>query len=326
MTHWHRVAATLLALSIVPPFAALAQSSATITSEQIAATGATTARGAILQLAPHWLGTSREGRTVVYVNGSLRGGIDQLEQIPAELVSSMEYLSGLRVHERLTAQAANGVAVGIFITTSRPRVGGSSHMPLTRAMIPTITVHYTVPVGSDASGWEVGHMESWADEQTLRDTNPAAVLVSGRFDVPGTRFFVDAMWWRENGRSAERFYRSSTRLYSNVEYDTEGGALIAGARVGAIRIGAGPATVNTDFTTNYGECACLGTRYRQHDARGVAVQATSSLRIYGPVLAELRVMAQRTGGQRIAMWAGGPEVEIGGDRFTMSAGLGVGRR
>lgn len=325
MRYW-QLAVVLFAFAVTAPREAFAQSPGTITSEQITATGATTARGAIAQLAPHWLATSRDGRTVVYVNGSLRGAIDELDQIPAEVVSSIEYLAGLRVHERLTAQSANGVAVAIFVSTFSSRATAPSHMPLTRAMIPTVILHYAVPFAAGRTGWEEGHMEAWADEQTVRDTGPAALLLSGRFDVPSTRFFVDAMWWRESRRSAEHFRRSSTGLYSNVEYDTEGGALIAGARIGVVRVGAGPATVNTDFTTSYGECACMGIRYRQHNARGVAAQATSSLRLRGPVLAELRVMAQHTRGERIAIWAGGPEVEIGGTRYTVSAGLRVGRR
>jgi len=115
---WAAPALILLALGCASPGGVRSNSSSgELTQADLAGTREATLYGAVQRLRPQWLrsrGTNLSGLTLfaqVFVDGTQRGDIDELRQIPLLDVTSVSFMSASDAATRFGTRAGTGGAI-----------------------------------------------------------------------------------------------------------------------------------------------------------------------------------------------------------------------
>lgn len=292
-----------------------------LTGEQVRESGARTAYDALTQLRPEWMSTARQGSFLVFVNGSRQGDLNALSEIPAELVTQMEYLEGAQLQARLTSASSSGVAAAIFVSTTRARAGRGGGDGGVSAKLPTLTVGVgsRLAAGDD---WTSGPTSAGYEEQTTPG-RPLDLLASFRFDMPALS--LELFYGQEFEEVGETYFKEPIR-HLRVSHRSRRMGLLIGREVGPVRVGVGPMAMITMHRNRSGECYCAGGSEYELMQRGGAAQVSYPLPLVKMTLAELRLMGHYVPTEETALWSNGPVVRIGGAQVTAGAALGVGPR
>jgi hypothetical protein len=295
-----------------------------ITRAQVIASGANTAYEAVVRLRPEWRSTGQQGAFAVFLNGARQGDLSALEQIPAELVSRMEFLEGQRLNERLTSQSASDLAAAIFVTTSRvgeDGVGGRGERKLRftpRAPMLLVGVSPHLASGDD---WTSGPASRGFEEQPSESAFPAelnASLVMFLVDP----YYLELFYGEDFGEATTNYYRPTTLQHVQLTRRSRQLGGMIGSQVGPMRVGIGAVGVNTTLRSAYGECYCNTMREFDAMQTGVVTQIAYPVSLLGFFKAEARMSGRYVPRSPEVIYPNGPSVEVGG--LQVSAGIRVG--